>query len=465
MAMKKHSKTKLYALILAFIIIDSALIVWVFIPKALPEAPGKVLKVLTRHDFSIKFYMEQAFLNSSQAKEHNISDINWITTSAESWPTDIQIYSPDIIFGGGPQTFNNLYNKGFLVKLNSNRMLAALERVNDTIGGANMKRFDDDGDVVWCASAFSTFGFTINKAWLSSHGLPFPTHWENLTSAEYGQFLPITPTISMRNSVGSTSCTRIYEIIIQKFGWVKGWEILTRMVGNSGNLTTSIELALLPVKNNNTGVAVSIDFYGYTAMLSNPNTEYRIPVNGSVINGDPIAICGTTSDQDAAEAFIDWVLSDDGQKQWLREEINRLPVLESAFQTGIGYNLEFLYEIYNETLANTYITFNVSLALSYELSLMYYFDAVLNDAQADLRHCWNKLVQAYLNMAISQAEFESFAAQLGAPLTWDSTTFTETYAISINSQLDSNPSFLTTIRNTWTDAAISRYNSLEALIP
>jgi hypothetical protein len=268
----------------------------------------------------------------------------------------------------------------------------------------------------------------------------------------------------MGNSPGTTSNTRIYEIILQKFGWVKGWEVLTRMAGNSRIEIGSTETQA-QVETGVTGVAMSIDFYGFSTALRNPDCEYRIPVNGSIINPDPIAICTTSQNIEAAEAFIDFVLTPEGQSIWLHESINRLPILEEAFQTPLGLTRTDLYLFYNNSINNIGIDFSDPLALSYEYSLMYYFESVLTNAQSDLLSCWSKLVSAYRNALITQGQYETFAAQMAAPVTWDTTTFTEAYAISINDQMGSSASFRATMQAEWTAAAISQYNTVEALIP
>jgi ABC-type glycerol-3-phosphate transport system substrate-binding protein len=188
-------------------------------------------------------------------------------------------------------------------------------------------------------------------------------------------------------------------------------------------------------------------------------------VTGSIINPAPLAICTTAQNPEAAEAFIDFVLTPEGQSLWLHTSINRLPILEEAFQTPLGQTRDDLYLFYNNSINNIGIDFSDPLALSYEYSLMYYFESVLTNAQSALQNCWSKLVSAYRNALVNQAQFESFAAQMAAPMTWDTTTFTEAYAISINDQMGSSASFRATMQAQWTAAAISQYNTVEALIP
>jgi ABC-type Fe3+ transport system substrate-binding protein len=468
------SKTRLYAAVLIILVVAGGIGVWwVLVPKVPPgegDGAGAItLKIITRHDSTLQTRMSAAFLASSLADQYNITNILWTEPAAYFWPTVIPTYKPDIAWGGGPTLFDQLHQLGLLKKLNSTHMLSVLDRINDTIAGAAMKRFDAQDDAIWVAAAISSFGFTINKPWLSGRGLPYPTTWENLSGPVYGKLLPLT-TICMGNAPGTTSNTRIYEIILQKFGWQKGWEIMTRMAGNAEIRAGSVEVQSA-VENGEAGVSMSIDFYGYTSQLRNPDCEYRVPLNGSIINGDPIALCTTTTHQAAAEAFIDWVLSGEGQKWWLLEAINRMPVLEDAFladranPVNPGGPRDDLYVLYNTTLQNLSIDFNDTTVLSYEYSLIYYFEAVLTNAQTALQSCWHKLVNAWETAAVNDAEFAVFAAMM-ANVSWGSSQFfTEAYAVSINTQITIDSGFRATMQSTWTTAAEDHYAAVEGLIP
>jgi ABC-type Fe3+ transport system substrate-binding protein len=471
---EKASRTKLYAAILIVVIVASGIGVWwVLLPKGPAGGGGITLKIITRHDSTIEINMQQAFLASSIAHQNNITGISWTEPAADFWPTVIPAFKADIAWGGGPTLFDTLYNLGLLKPLNSTYMQTVLARVNDTIAGAAMKRFDTHGDVVWVAAAISSFGFTINKPWLSNRGLAYPTTWDNLTSPAFGKLLPI-PTICMGNSPGTTSNTRIYEIILQKYGWQKGWEYLSRMAGNAEIRAGSVETQSA-AENGEVGVSMSIDFYGYTSQLRNPDCQYVIPTNGSIINGDPIAICKSTTNPTAAEAFVDWVLSGEGQKWWLLESINRMPVLRDAFLADRAAPVNpsgprnDLYNFYNITLQNLSINFNDTRVLLYEYSLMYYFEAVLTNAQDTLISCWHKLVNELELAHINNAQFAQYAAMM-ANVSWGAgQTFTESYAISINAPgpntIRDDTTFRANMQSIWTTAAGLHYAAVEALIP
>ena len=467
------SRTKLYAIVAIVIIAGASIGIgawWIMThpPDAGPQ--GITLKIITRHDTAIWNVYRNAFLASPQAANANVVWIDFISPLAPQWIDVITnpAGQPDVAWGGGPTLFDELIDAGLLSKLNSSLMLDVLSRVPDDIAGAVMKRNDTDGDVLWVAAAISSFGFTVNNQTWAAKSLPWPSTWENLTSPLY--YHP-TATISMGNAPGTTSNTRIYEIIVQKYGWDAGWSTLTEMAGNSRIYAGSVDTQTA-VETGEVAVGMTIDFYGYTSMYKYSFCQYVLPHNGSIVNGDPIAIPTTCQHREAAEAFVDFVLSPEGQAEWLRPTINRMPVLETAFDTPYGQTRPDLEAFFQNTINNIGIPFNDSLVLSYQWAFIHYFEAAITNAHAELRSCWGKLVNWYLIDPVGrQAGFDSYVAQLADtltvqdPITSLSEKFTESYAQEINQLIRNDDVFRETIKSRWTAAAIAQYAAVEASIP
>jgi len=350
--------------------------------------------------------------------------------------------------------------------------LQMANEVNDTIAGSFMKRFDGQDRVLWIAAAISSFGFTINNDFLADAQLPVPNKWEDLANETYGKLLPL-PTVSMGNAPGTTSNTRIYEIIIQAFGWDEGWRILTRMAGNAGIYGGSVETQSA-VEQGEVGVGMSIDFYGYTSQIDFPSCQYILPEGQSIINGDPIALVSKSEHKDAAQDFIGWILSPEGQSIWLDERINRMPLRVDAFHTEKGQERSDLYALFNQTILNIGIPFSDELAISYEQSLMYYFEAVLkneHEALAGLQGAWTALVNAKKEQWITQQQFIDLVLEFGTPVSWLNSTdaqtyqFTEEYAISINEKIYRDSLFRSQMQGIWGQAARAHYQSVYDSIP
>jgi len=430
----------------------------------------KTLTIITRHDIVIHNVFEPAFLASDFAVENGITDIVWRTPSAEFWDTLINQGEIDVCWGGGPTLFDQLMRDGLLAPLTSGLMQNVSDRVEDTIAGAVMKRYDDNTDLVWIAAAISSFGFTINTDFLTTNSLPVPTNWTDLAKPIYGQYLPTLPTIAMGNAPGTTSNTRIYEIMAQALGWDEGWTNMARMVGSANIYAGSVETQSA-VEVGDVGVAMSIDFYGYLSQARHSECQYIAPEDQTIINGDPIAIAEPSTQKDLAEGFVDFVLSPEGQALWLDDNVLRMPVMREAFDSTAGAAHPELYEVYNQTIATVGIDFNDTLSLEINAAFVQYWGSVFTDAQQELVDCWVTILNAFDNGWINETELDYYAALMGAPvIILDPATsvleeFIIDYARRINNDIIYDATYKAQVKTAWTLAAKSQYNTVEAMVP
>ncbi|MFW9769132.1 MAG: ABC transporter substrate-binding protein [Candidatus Thorarchaeota archaeon] len=424
-----------------------------------PAGPGQSITVLTRHDVAIHAAYETAFLASDFAVDNGITDVVWKTQDGGFWDDVIAAGGVDVLWGGGPTLFDQMQRDGNLEPLNWASIEAVVDRVPDEIANTDMKRRDTNSDVVWVAAAISTFGFTVNHAFLDANSLPTPNNWTHLAQPIWGSLLP-TATIAMGNAPATTSNTRIYEIITQGMGWDAGWVTMARMAGSARLYPGSVQTQAA-VENQEVGVAMSIDFYGYNTQANNPDCEYIIPEGETIVNGDPIAIVKDTPKMDLAEGFVDFVLSPEGQAVWLTPGVSRMPVLGSAFLTPYGQGFQDLYETYNQTIATSGIEFNDTLSVEINTAFISYFEAVFNDAHDNLVLCWDALVSAYLASDITIEQLDDWAVMMGRPVTIDyestPTNFTIAFAKQINDQMISDSTFYYNMQTVWTAAANQQY--------
>ncbi|MHA1200779.1 MAG: ABC transporter substrate-binding protein, partial [Candidatus Heimdallarchaeaceae archaeon] len=339
---------------------------------------------------------------------------------------------------------------GLLYHIDEGEELYAIlnESVPTTLAGADMKKFDN-GDLVWVANAISSFGFTVNHDFLDLYGLPVPATWEELATPTY-YISDSVKAISMGDPPLTTSNTRIYQIILQAFGWEEGWKIITRMGANAGIYPGSGDTRAAVVSGE-VGIAMTIDFYGTIANRENPACEYIIPEGQSIVNGDPIALGVNVDDYDEAVLFLEFVTSPAGQTAWMAEGLDRLPVNDSAFYTPEGSTYTELWALYNETLANEGIPFDEELATSNLATTIYYWHNTIEQKHNLLRRTWGELVTQYEDLTINATTFLDLSNQIGVP------GMTKNESIAWNPQYQLNATFAAEKDAEWREYAKAQY--------
>ncbi|NPA47793.1 MAG: ABC transporter substrate-binding protein [Thermococci archaeon] len=442
------------------------------------SSSGITLVVITRHDTTITYMAKEMFLKSQLAKEYHIANIKFIPVAEAMWYSYVK-EGADVGWGGGPTLFDQLYMKGLLAPITNKKILGLLNTQIPTQLAGQPMILKKNGSVYWIASAVSSFGFTVNKQVLKKYNLPFPTTWQDVANYTWARN---PPQYGIADPTKSTSNTRIYQIILQAFGWEKGWRIMTLIAANSRVYEAS-DAVRDAVINGQIAAGNTIDFYGYTAMKKNPNCVYVIPKGQSIINGDPIALLKYSKHPQAAQAFIYWVLTQ-GQALWMSPNINRLPANPKVFNYTVTSDWAKVLGLSSSDVGKTFgqarpvllknyeaatkaqgIPFNGTEALDTVNSLQEYFKATLVDENGPLHNAWIAVVQAYNNKKITKKQFLQLENELTAPITFKDpktgkmVTFTEQYAKSINNDF-SNPSFLNEIMNEWRQAASNKYNKV-----
>lgn len=419
-----------------------------------------VLKIATRHDSIIYTAFAEEFAKSSFGQSVGItssSQVQFLTpTTFDSFfkaMTD-PTFEVSLGWGGGPTLFNSLIEEGAISPITDATTVQAInDAVADTLAGADMKRFNETtGEILWAANAISSFGFTVNHDVLEARNLTVPRTWEDLASPDFFTNLA-EPNVGLGNAPDTTSNTRIYQIILQRFGWDKGWEIIYQMAANGKIFGGSVETRSSVIEGE-VAAAMTIDFYGVIAMQENPRTEYIVPENASIVNGDPIAMAKNPANPEAANAFLQFLFSKEGQSIWLRENINRLPVRADAFDTPIGQQRPDIADLYNKTLSNQGIVFNESLALSLEEPMRFHFEATITDVHSKLRNTWNLMIQGLRNGNLTEAQFEEYRKEFTKP------AMTMEDAIAINSEFLSSQSFQRDKKKEWRDFANAKLDAI-----
>jgi spermidine/putrescine-binding protein len=291
----------------------------------------------------------------------------------------------------------------------------------------------------------------------------------DLASTTYAAHLPTT-LVGTADATTSTSNTRIFQIILQIYGWREGWDLLIRMGANSAIFDQSGNVRDAVI-NKEIAIGTTIDFYGYTAQWINPEfCRYIFPADGTIVNADPIAMLTTSQQPDLALGFVEWVISPDGQKVWLDGNINRMPVNEAVFDTPEGEQRADLAEVFQKTKEALTIQFDSVEGASYYSAIRSYHRAVIVLPQIKLERVWEDLTWALEDGQITQEQFDDLAFRLGDPdeitfvdpTTGETETFTMEYAQSINERISWDVEYKQKMVDAWVAAANSHYDEIAA---
>ncbi len=105
-------------------------------------------------------------------------------------------------------------------------------------------------------------------------------------------------------------------------GWERGLRLLLGISANARYFTDSSQKPPIDVAAGNCAVGMCIDFYGrYQAQSSAERSGrqrlgFHMPEGGTTLSPDPIALMRGAPNREIAEAFIEYVMSMDGQKLW-----------------------------------------------------------------------------------------------------------------------------------------------------
>jgi ABC-type Fe3+ transport system substrate-binding protein len=238
----------------------------------------------------------------------------------------------DLFFGGGLDPYLVLKSANLLEPYTLPQQL--LEKIPPQLGGVPLY----DPDYSWYGATLSGFGIVYNKVVLKLTKLPVITTWEDLAS-------PIAfGWVGSSDPRKSGSVHMAYEIILQAYGWEKGWRIITALAANVRNFTNSASQIPKDVTIGEVAYGLAIDFYAW-AQVKEAGADkigFVMPANLTVINPDCIGILKGAPNREVAKAFIRFVMSPAGQKLWLlsagstdgpqRFELNRFSVLPELYE-------------------------------------------------------------------------------------------------------------------------------------
>jgi len=300
----------------------------------------------------------------------------------------------DVFFGGGVPDLQLAAQRGYLEKPNLPQ--ETLDAIPAEIAG--VANVDPQG--LWYGSALSSFGILINTRGLQNQGLPPITTWKDLSDPRMNSW------VILADPRNSSSVRVSYELLLQQYGWEEGWPLLMQIAANARQFASSSSQIPNDVAIGNVLAGPCIDCYawGRMAQTETGTLSFILPVGGSAITPDPIALLRKAPRRELAEQFIAFVLSPAGQKLWLldpgtpggpREHaLYRLPIRRDVYPADGPLAERNPYNVAESALKIDDQLQNARTKLLAEL-----MGVALVDQHADLRRAWTALIDGGMKPA------------------------------------------------------------------
>ena len=342
--------------------------------------------------FTEKFF--DHFRNAFQ-KDHpsvKVHILNKKTSAAISYIQQRPLGSVDIFWASAPDAFEVLKQSKHLQKTGNLKRSAP-----NRLGGNPL----DDPEGYYTGFAVSGYGIMWNENYLKKFGLPQPNRWDDLKKPVYHGHVGITaPSRS-----GTTHL--IVETILQTQGWEKGWASLIGIGGNLATVTARSFGVRDGVVSGRFGVGLVIDFFGLSSVALKAPVGFIYTPESPLLPAN-IAMIKEAPHPNAAKAFINFLVSNEGQKILFDPFIRRLPVLRGVY----NHAPEDYPNPFTQKLVDGELKYDRLLSRQRYHLVNVLFDRLITFRLKSLRETWRLLRQAETAAAESGSqELLDLAAQ------------------------------------------------------
>jgi iron(III) transport system substrate-binding protein len=211
----------------------------------------------------------------------------------------------DLFWGGESALYDRLAAQGLLAPLElPNSVTGAIP---DRLGMPKPVALKDPKGF-WVGTVLETCGIAYHPRLLQRMGVPPPKDWDDLLDPRLkGQIAQAPPT-------RSSSSHAAYEVILQRDGEAKGWEWLKRLAASTGLFVTRSRDVPSVVARGEFAVGFAVpSYFAFEERLAGFDIRYVAPRTAWITSG-PAAILAGAKHPKAARAFVEFLLSEGGQR-------------------------------------------------------------------------------------------------------------------------------------------------------
>jgi ABC-type Fe3+ transport system substrate-binding protein len=211
----------------------------------------------------------------------------------------------DIFWGGESALFDKLAEQNLLARLALPQ--AVVDSIPVSIGKPKPIPLKDPNGF-WMGTVLEPYGLVYHPRLLQRLGVPEPKDWDDLLHPKLkGNIAQCAPS-------RSSSSHATYEVILQRDGDEKGWEWLRRLAANTGIFTARSRDVPSVVARGEFAAGFAVPSYmAFEDRLAGYDIKFVAPAT-AWITPEPIAILAGCRNPNAARAFIEFMLTERGQR-------------------------------------------------------------------------------------------------------------------------------------------------------
>lgn len=211
----------------------------------------------------------------------------------------------DLFWGGEGALYDRLAVENLLAPLGLPKALT--DGIPERLGAPKPVLLRDPNGF-WVGTLLESTGIAYNPALLKRLGVPPPKDWDDLLHPRLrGQVVQVPPT-------RSSSSHAAYEVLLQRDGDAKGWEFLKRLAAHTGLFTARSRDVPAVVARGEFAVGFAVpSYFAFEDRLAGYDIRYVAPRTAWITCG-PAAILKGARHPNAARAFIEFLLSERGQR-------------------------------------------------------------------------------------------------------------------------------------------------------
>jgi iron(III) transport system substrate-binding protein len=214
----------------------------------------------------------------------------------------------DVFWGGESALFEKLADQKLLQKVEISR--EAWESIPASIGTPKPIPLKDK-EGYWIGTALEPYGLVYHPKKIQRLGIPEPKEWDDLLNPKLkGEVAQCAPT-------RSSSSNATYEVILSMYGEDKGWDWLRKLAANTGHFTArSRDVPTVVAKGEYTAGFAVPSYMAFEEKLAGFDLKFVAPKN-AFVTPEPMAILAGARNPKAARAFIEFLLTERGQKVFM----------------------------------------------------------------------------------------------------------------------------------------------------